>query len=110
MLAGLAPAFFLLLFNFSPENQTRAGGIVRRMAFDISDLPNPENRTPRQWYVFWLRLYESVAVQGKSVSVAGRMYTSHDLAEIAAEKEKAEAAMISATMSKAERFGPIYLG
>ncbi len=80
------------------------------MAFDISDLPNPENRTPRQWFIFWLRLYEAVAVQGKSVSVNGRMYTSHDLAEIGREKERAEVAAASSTMSKAERYGPIYLG
>lgn len=60
--------------------------------------------------MFWARLYDAVAVQGQSVTVNGRTYTSHNLADIVSEKEKAEAKYLAASMSKAQRHGPIYLG
>lgn len=78
------------------------------MSFDISDLPNPENRKPAQWVTFYLRLENAVA-QNKVVTVGNRSYTAQDLDTIIAQRKQWEQ-NIGRVENSARSNAPVYLG
>lgn len=78
------------------------------MSFDISDLPDPENRTAQQWVVFYLRL-ESAVAQNREVSVNGRSFAAQDLDTIIKMRKDWEG-RIGRDTDPVKQYAPVYLG
>lgn len=79
------------------------------MAFNVEDLPSPENRTAAHWVIFYLRL-EGAVDASRSVTVNGRTYTKHSIDEIQTARKHWEAVRDREAVTAGERFAPIYLG
>lgn len=79
------------------------------MAFNVDDLPDPENRTAVHWVIFYKRL-EGAVNDSRSVSVNGRTYTKHSIDEIQQARMHWENIRDREGLDKSQRFAPIYLG
>jgi len=81
------------------------------MSFRIDDLPDPENRQPRHWVVFYMRLENAVA-QGETVSINGRSVSMPDLETIRKARKdwEAQLGMADGASSGTPALAPIYLG
>lgn len=82
------------------------------MSIDIdSGLPDPENRTTKQHYTYWIRVEAAVGA-GQQVSVNGRSLTQADGAYVTQRRKEYEDKLINETTAAAgpSRFAPVYLG
>lgn len=82
------------------------------MAFDITFLPDPQNRTNSDWVVFYKILLDAVS-QGESISVNGRSVQLPSMKEVQEQLEKythLAANDVQASSSSVSRFAPIMLG
>jgi hypothetical protein len=82
------------------------------MSYDISFLPDPQNRSNEDWVTFYKILLNAVS-QGETVSVNGRSVSLPPMKEIQEQLDKYRnlaAEDVTAAGSAAPKYAPIYLG
>ena len=81
------------------------------MSFDISDLPDPENRTTRQHFIFWLRVENAIGQQ-QQITVNGRSWTGADAEYVTRRRKEYENKLANeaGSSSSTPKYAPHYLG
>ena len=80
------------------------------MEFNISDLPDPENRGAQQWVTYYKRVINAVAM-GKKVQVNGKTIEHHELNDLIREQNRWESLATDVTAKSTGRpaRAPIYI-
>jgi len=81
------------------------------MSFNISDLPDPENRTAQQWVTYYFRVENAVAL-GQTVEVNGKRISHHNINDIVRQRMSWEnrVARAAGKASGVSAYAPTYIG